>query len=236
MARIASFHLVSEPRHRTALVLARLGTDRLVLGRTPGLVFFRLLGTGAGDDTAPSADLSRSALFAVWESEAALDRFVAESAISRRWQRAEEAWQVRLRGAGGHGTWRGFDVLDGLEPAQRTTSEAPVAIITRADVQRSARAAFAGAGRSVSDEVRAAVGLLGVVGIGETPRSRLGTFSLWRSLDDARAFVGQPHHREVIRRTRVEQWYGEEMFARFEPYGASGTWDGRDPLAVAAAG
>lgn len=236
MARIASFHLVSEPTYRTPLVLARLGTDRLSLRRTPGLVFFRLLGTGAGDDTAPSADLSRSALFAVWESEAALDRFVAESAISRRWQRAEEVWQVRLRGAGGHGTWRGFDVLDGLEAARHDAGGSPVAIITRADVRRSARPAFAEAGRPVSDEVRAAAGLLGVVGIGETPRSRLGTFSLWRSAADARAFVAQPHHRETIRRTRAEHWYGEEMFARFEPYGASGTWDGRDPLAVGPVG
>jgi heme-degrading monooxygenase HmoA len=229
MARIASFHLVSEPRHRIPLVLARLGTDRVALSRVPGLRFWRLLGTGAGDDTAPSADLARSAMFAIWDDEAAFERFVGHSPIARRWQRATEAWQVRLRGIGGHGTWRGTDVLEGLEPAQH---DGPLAIITRADVRRSARRAFSGAGGPVSDEVRSAAGLLGVVGIGETPRSRLGTFSLWRSADDVRRFVGQPHHREVIRRTRDERWYGEEMFARFEPYAASGTWDGRDPLAA----
>ena len=225
---MASFHLIRDHRFREPLVMARLGLDRRSLGQVPGLRFWRLLGTGAGDDTAPSSDLRRSALFAVWDSPSALDRFIAESSIARRWQRAEESFHVRLRGLGGHGTWRGVDVPGMLEPG---SADGPIAVITRAEVERAARRPFAAAGRPVSDEVREAAGLLGVVGIGETPRRRLGTFSLWRSLDDMQRFVALPHHAEVVRRTRAEAWYGEEMFARFEPYEASGRWGGRNPLA-----
>lgn len=227
MAVIASFHLVRERRYREPLVMARLGTDRLRLGSVPGLRFHRLLGTGAGDDTAPSADLRRSALFAVWDDEAALEEFLERSPIARRWARAEELWQVRLRGLGGHGSWRGVPIPTLLAPG---ADSGAVAVITRADVRRAARSAFAAVGRPVSDEVRRADGLLGVVGIGESPHRRLGTFSLWRSLDAMRGFVHMAEHREVIARTRRENWYGEEMFARFEPYGSSGTWAGRDPL------
>lgn len=208
--------------------MARLGLDRPRLARVPGLRFWRVLGTGRGDDTGPSVDPRRTALFAVWERESDLDAFVGDHPIARRWDRAEEAWHVRLRSLGGHGAWRGVDPLDGLEPGN---TGGPVAMITRADVRVRSWRAFGSAGGPVSDEVRASAGLLGVVGIGEAPVGRLGTFSVWRSVEDARRFVVQPHHRDVIRRTRAEDWYGEELFARFEPYGSSGSWGGRDPLA-----
>lgn len=229
MTRIASFHLVRERPWRSTLAMARLGTDRFRLPRVPGLVFWRLLGTGRGDETGPSVDPRRTALFAVWDDEAALDAFLASSSIARRWTRAEEAWHVRLSGLGGHGTWRGVDPLDGLRPG---VGGGPVAIVTRAHVRRRSWRAFRTVGGPVSDELRSADGLLAVVGMGEAPVGRLGTFSLWRSLDDAHRFATQmPHHRDVVQRTRAEDWYAEELFARFEPSGSSGTWGGRDPLA-----
>jgi hypothetical protein len=228
MGRVASFHLVRERRWRAPLVLARLGLDRRRLRVVDGLVFWRLLGTGRGDETASSSDLRRSALFAVWEDEAALDRFLDDHLIARRWEHAEEVWHVRLRGAGGHGAWRGVAVLEGLE---RGDVAGPVAVLTRADVRPRAWRAFARASRRVGPEARAARGLLAVVGIGEAPIARLGTFSLWASRDDALAFAtAMPEHLEVVRRTRADDWYGEELFARFEPFSSSGTWGGRDPL------
>jgi hypothetical protein len=83
MGRIASFHLINHRGRDAALALPRLGTDRLRLAGTPGLRFWRLLGTGRGDDAGPGIDLRRTAMFAVWETEPDLDRFLAEHAICR---------------------------------------------------------------------------------------------------------------------------------------------------------
>jgi heme-degrading monooxygenase HmoA len=227
MNKIASFHLISWPHALGALL--RLGTDRLRLRRVEGLVFWRLLGTGAGSDTSQGANLRRTALFAVWQDEQACERFMNSHTLAKRWQGANESWHVKLRSVGGHGSWRGFAVADELE---RGSGDGVVAMITRADVRRHSWKVFRRAGVSVNTELHQAEGLITVVGIGEAPVGRLGTFSLWRSLDSMRRFATEgPHHQEVVQRTRTEEWYGEELFARFEPYDSTGTWDGVDPLA-----
>jgi heme-degrading monooxygenase HmoA len=192
-----------------------------------GLRFWRLLGTGTGSSTGPGADLRRTALFAVWDDDAALEAFSEQMAAS--WAGASEIWHVRLRGAGGHGSWRGFDVLGAIGPAD--AGEGPVAVVTRASVRPGAWRRFRAASPDVDAELAGADGLLAVVAVGEAPIGRLGTFSLWRDLASVRAFSDRPRHRTVVRRTRAERWYGEELFARFVPYASSGSWDGRDPLA-----
>jgi hypothetical protein len=229
MNRIASFHLQRE--RSAARALGRLGTDRLRLRSVPGLRFWRLLGTGRGSDTGPGADLHRTALFAVWADEADLDAFLATPSLTARTAAAEESYVVRLRGLGGQGSWRGVPVLDEID-ADDSSEPGPVAVLTRADVRLRHWRTFAHAGRPVSEELGAAPGLLRVAGVGEAPIGRQATFSLWHSAADVAHFAYRmPHHVEVVRRTRAEGWYGEELFARFRPYASQGTWDGADPLA-----
>jgi hypothetical protein len=219
---VASFHLV---RHASkAAALRQLSIGRRSLASTPGIRFWRNLGTGAGNNTGPGADLRRTALFAIWDDADSAARFRASA-----WPDAVERWSVLLHGSGGHGAWRGVSVLDEIDMA--TDADGPVAIITRADVRITRWRRFAAVGPAVNAELLASQGLLDVVGIGEAPVGRQGTFSLWESAKAARRFsTSGEHHRSVIRRTRSERWYGEELFARFRPSDEQGTWNGRSPL------
>ena len=82
----------------------------------------------------------------------------------------------------------------------------------------------------MSEELAGADGLRAAVSIGEAPVGLQATFSIWSDVAAVVAFARSPEHRAVVRRTREEDCYGEELFARFAPLGATGTWDGRDPL------
>ncbi len=250
---IASFHLLRERRGRAVIAMLRLGLDRRRLAHTEGLLFWRLLGTGNGSQTARSIDPRRTAIFAVWHDAASADRF--ERTMEPRWTQLAEAYHVRMVAVGGHGSWKNFDVIAATRPpggdlppraAHRAVHEAvageapasvppdgPIVVVTRAEVRLRHLRAFTRAAKAVSAQLPGTPGLLAVCGIGEAPIGRQATCSVWRSATDIDAFAtGDDRHRQVMRRTRDQDWYGEEMFARFRPIASRGTWDGHDPLDV----
>ncbi len=241
---VASFHLARFPSATTAT--ARVPVDRLALRRIPGLRFGRLLGTGRGRTMSASADLHRWAVFAVWDDASAAERFRSHP-LSRRWDRADERFDVLLRPLGAHGAWAGTDPLgddsstnrsrtpldDSDESSTNRSQRAPgpVAVLTRATVQWRHVPAFLRSVPAVDAHLQGADGLLRAVGIGELPVGRQATFSLWRDAEAMTRFAYRSaEHVDVVHRTRDHGWYGEEWFARFEPVAWSGTWDGTQPL------
>lgn len=224
---VASFHLV---RHATATgPTARVPLDRRALRGVDGLRFGRLLGTGAGQAMTTSADLRRWAVFAVWDEAGALARFREDHPLSQRWDQAEERFDVQLRPLGARGSWDGVDPFAGHAPGEPPGG--PVAVLTRATVRWRRLPAFLRAVPPVDAHLGSVDGLLRAAGIGEVPIGRQATFSLWRDADAVQRFSHRSaEHAEAVRRTREEDWYGEELFARFAPVAWAGTWSGGRPL------
>ena len=203
--------------------------DRPALRATPGLRFWRLLGTGRGESMTLGADLRRWALFAVWRRPDDLEAFLRRSPVAARWRdEAAELWQVRLAPLASRGRWGGADPFGGaVPPAARGEPEGPVAVLTRATIRLRRLAAFYRAVPEVDRVLREQEGRLASVGIGEWPVARQATFSLWRDGAAATAFAYRTAaHADVIRRVRARDWYAEELFARFAVLSASGTYRG----------
>ncbi len=230
---IAALTLARYPWRNTYSALASMGLNRILLRRTPGLRFWKLLGSARG--LAFGAwDPRRYGLFTVWESSAALDAFERDSPVLAAYRRrADELWTVRLKPIGWHGTWGGASPFADARPAAPLApDDGPLAILTRATIRPLRVRAFRAAARQVNAELAQRPGLLAAIGLGEAPLFTQATFSLWASPRAVRGFAYTgPEHIAAMRRTQAEGWYSEELFARFRPIGSYGTWDGADPLA-----
>jgi hypothetical protein len=227
---LVTFHLWRIARPAVPRAVLRMALDRAAVRRTPGLRFAKLLGTGDGRTfTVRDADLLRWGLLATWTSPQAARAFEAGSAVARGWQRlAVETWRGDLRPVAARGTWSGREPFGDPVPVR---SDGAVAALTRARLRPAAAASFWQAVPPVSADLRDRPGLRAAVGIGEAPLGLQGTFSLWESGAAVREFARGPAHAEVVARTSAERWYAEELFARFDVVGSTGTVDGRDPLA-----
>jgi heme-degrading monooxygenase HmoA len=229
---VASFTVV---RYRPAAAVAgawQMIAQRPLLAREPGLRFARLLGTGAGIGFSLVPQPRVWALLAAWESRAAWERFDAASPVMRQYRaRGTETYTLLLHPVQSHGQWDGTEPFSPLPPSPAFGGGAPVAVLTRATLRLRRALRFWRRVPGVDATLRGHPDLLVSFGFGEVPWVRQGTLSVWRSAAAMRGWAyGSEEHREVVRRTRDEGWYAEELFARFLVLGTRGGWGGSDPL------
>lgn len=145
-----------------------------------------------------------------------------------KWFRCEKLTIV-LQPIEGHGTWDGKAAFGHL--AKHTAHEGLTAVLTRATIRLSKLKHFWQNVDGVAQQMSGAEGFITSFGIGEVPWIKQATFSIWRSKADMKQFAYKmQEHAEVIRKTRKENWYSEDMFVRFIPIAAYGSINGKNPL------
>jgi hypothetical protein len=211
--------------------LAQMGTSPPQLKRVPGLRFFKLLGSGANNGFGLWPNLRRYGFMAVWDDAAAAGAFFAQHPLWKVYeQRSLEIWSLQLAPLKSHGLWDGQMPFD-YAPALPLANDAPVAVLTRASIRLRKTPRFWQFVEPTSAALAQAVGVRAAIGLGELPVVRQATFSVWESAQAMQQYAYKDaRHREVIQLTRREKWYTEELFARFQVLGSSGTLDGVDPL------
>lgn len=128
-----------------------------------------------------------------------------------------------------HGLWDRKKIFDNLVPG--TAHDGRIAVLTRATIRVSKLKYFWENVAPVANKMDSAKGFLFSAGVGEVPWVKQATFSVWESKDDMKAFAyGMKEHSDVIKKTRSQDWYSEEMFTRFKIMRVTGTINGLPPL------
>lgn len=140
-----------------------------------------------------------------------------------------ENYTIVLKPIMGHGLWDGKEVFGKLKSAANI--EGPIATLTRATIRLSKLRFFWKNVAPVAKKMNTAPGFLFSLGIGEIPWIKQATFSIWDSMDSMKAFAyGMKEHAEVIKKTKQEKWYSEDLFVRFKIEKVIGNINPDNPL------
>lgn len=196
--------------------LGFLGFFSMMIFRVPLILnkkikFWKLMGSGKNGTFDKTPDLNQWALLYTMNEPSAfipsfIDRYLKNFKCDVK--------QFILQPTEGFGLWDGKKVFGEL-PKQNDYN-GPIAVLTRATIRVSRLNNFWKNVDPVANKMSSAPGFIISYGIGEIPWIKQATFSIWENKVSMKAFAyNMQQHADVIKKTRKEKWYKEEMFVRF---------------------
>jgi hypothetical protein len=227
-----SFHLVEVPSRVSVRALVRSPDGRTVNGlqHAECLVLMRF---GAPIVSRDRLQLRRLAMFAQWDDEPALDRFLETDAIGRR---LAAGWHVRLQ------YLRRYGAIAALADLPKTAGtwdlDEPIVAVTIARMKLRELPRFLHWGRPVERLIASHPAAVFSTGA-QRPPNTISTFSIWRTVREmtemvqGRGEVPDAHvHQVAMAEQRRRDFHHESTFMRFRPLSEHGTWQGRHLLPV----
>jgi hypothetical protein len=235
---LVSLTIIRYPKRYIPFALLKMALFRLPLLLNSDISFFKLLGCGKNGTFDKHPDWQQWGIMTVFKSETNID-ISNESTLIKNlyglfinaWLTFFhcETWTILLEPIEGHGKWDDKEPFGKLP--KQSGYDGPLAILTRATIRLSKLKAFWQNVDGVANHMTGAKGFITSIGIGEMPYIKQATFSIWENKEAMKQFAYEmSQHTEVIKKTRKENWYSEDMFIRFRPIKIIGTIKGNDPL------
>ncbi len=207
---------------------------RLPLWLNKDTSFWKLMGCGKNGTFDKTPDWRQWAVLQVTgcslQDEQTINDKLYGAFITNWWKFFRtEIFTLILEPIEGHGTWDKKEIFGSLP--KNTGYDDIICILTRATIRVKKLKNFWKNVNSVALQMSVAPGFITSVGIGEMPFIKQATFSIWQSKAHMKQFAyNMQQHAEVIRKTRKENWYSEDMFIRFKPLAVYGSLRGINPL------
>jgi len=167
----------------------------------PKIIFYKLLGTGAGDGFL-WPDFSTYSILILWKKEEFANEFISKSDHSEIIEeKAYSRHDYFMQPIQTHGLW------DGINPFKNClvekNKEDKIGIITRGKVRLSKQIDFWLNVPQASNAIKRAKDVEFYKGIGELPFLAQATFSVWKNLDSVMNFAYKSKdHSDIIKKTR----------------------------------
>jgi len=207
--------------------MSQMNRARESLSKMAGLEFSKPLGTGSGEDYSLIPDFSVYGIVAVWEDICYAEAFLNSNLFSKFVRRSSEQYTVFMQPLLVKGSWSGFD---NWRPARNHSIDGAVAVITYATIRKGFIIPFLSVTPKVSRLSENFKGLVFSRGIGEVPVIVQATFTVWENISDMEQFAYQKIHLEAVKLTQEKNGFAEQLFARFKPIKAIGTFNGENPV------
>lgn len=218
-----SLTIVRYPPWAVPFAVLSMALFRLPLWLNKRICFWKLMGSGKNGTFDKRPDWQQWAVLQVGKVPADLSLLTPTRLFLLYGKWVAGYWKLFrcqtttyiLQPIEGHGTWSGKEPFGPLP--RKTDYEGKIAILTRAAIHRKKLKRFWSHVDPVANRMAMAEGFIISYGIGELPYIRQATFSIWQSKEAMRQFAYKmPEHADVIKKTHAENWYSEELFARFK--------------------
>lgn len=195
---------------------SQMGIYSKYLKDVRGLKFYRLLGTGGKTGFGLYPDFNTYCLLSVWDNKIDAEFFIKRNRFFLKYlKKANKIRVLSLIPFQSIGKWAGENPFIKCNNFSKFRSS-NVAILTRARISPYKILRFWRSIPKASNEILNAKGVYYYKGIGEIPFFEQATISLWYSIQDVKEFAyNSDIHKSIIRKTKRENWYSEELFCRF---------------------
>jgi hypothetical protein len=203
--------------------------------------FWKLMGSGKNGSFDKKPDLQQWAILSVSNlnfKHVQLKHYSGELLLQKLYGHFISRWidffncetmTYLLESIEGHGLWDGKQVFGDLP--HKSEYDGQIAILTRATIRFSKLKQFWSSVDAAANSMAGTDGFITSYGIGEIPLVKQATCSVWQNKEALRSFAyASKDHVEVIKKTRQENWYSEDMFVRFKITACIGTVNGINPL------